>query len=126
MLEWNDQFEYVKNKIIVTFKKLMITEMKVHQAHMHFNAHMLTNVFFGCGIVKFNEKISELKRINEIPKIRKLGLGDKFPRKLLCVQKTRLEVGLIEPNAVIGMLAMRFYVGNKILQGDVSKNNRSA
>ena len=46
-----------------TTKKLMRTDMKEHQAHVHFNACMLTNVF-GCGVVKFNVKqLRELKRI---------------------------------------------------------------
>ena len=54
-IEWNDQCEHVKNKMQVTVRKLMRTEMKVHQACMCFNVHMLTNVFFGCVIVNVNE-----------------------------------------------------------------------
>ena len=77
---------------------------------------------FGCGIVKFNEKqIKELKKNYEISMIRKLGLGDKFPRKLLHMQKKRLGVRLIEPNTVIDVLVLRLHVGNKTLQGAVSK-----
>ena len=48
--------------MIVTIKKSMKTKMKTYQARMHFNMHMLTNVFFGCGIVKFNEKIKRIKK----------------------------------------------------------------
>ena len=47
--------------------------------------------------------------------IRKVGLGDKFPRKLLCVQKSSLGIGLIEPNTVIDMLDIRLCVENKRL-----------
>ena len=62
-------------------KKLMRTEIKTHKVCVCFNVHVLTNVFFGCGIVHFNEEqIKELKRIYEIPMIRKLVLGDNFPR----------------------------------------------
>ena len=53
-LNWNDEFEHVKKKMTVSIKKLMRTEMKTHQAHVHFNMCMLTNVFFGCSIVQFN------------------------------------------------------------------------
>ena len=53
--------------------------------------------------------------------IRKLGLGDNFPRKLLCVQKSYLGIGLIEPNTEIDMLAIKLCIGNKILQGKVYK-----
>ena len=106
----------------VTIKRLMRIEMKTFQVHMNFNAHVLTNVFFGCGIVQFNSKqTKELKIIYDLPMIRKLGLDDNFPRKLLHVQKQRLGIGSIEPNTVIEMLVMRFHVGNKRLQGDVSK-----
>ena len=49
---------------------------------------MLTNMYFGSGVVMFNKKeCEELKKIYEFPLIRKMKLGDKFPRKLLCVRK---------------------------------------
>ena len=54
-----------------------------------------------------------------MPMIRKLSLGDKFPRKLLCVQKTSLEVGLIAPNTKIDTLRTKLWVGNKRLQGEL-------
>ena len=53
--------------------------------------------------------------------ILKLGLGDRFTRKLLHVKKKILEVRLITPNVVINMLAMRLCLCNKILKGDLSK-----
>ena len=78
---------------------------------------MLTNVFFSCGIENFiDTQIKELRRMCELPMIRKLGLGDKFPRKLLHAHKTSLGVGLIALNTVIYMLATRLWVGNKRLQ----------
>ena len=67
--------------------------MRVHQDHVHLNMHAGTYIFFGCGVINFNEKkLRELKRIYEITVIRKLGVGDKFPRKLLRAQKTVLGV----------------------------------
>ena len=100
----------------------MRTEMKMYQAQICFNIHVLTNVFFGCGVVQHNAKqIKELKIIHKLPMIRKLGVCDDFSRKFSHVQKLRLGVGLIEPNTVIYMLATWLHVGNKILQGDVSK-----
>ena len=58
--------------------------------------------------------------MNELPMIRKLGLGYKFPRKLLHVQETSLGVGLIAPNTVIDTLATKLWVGNKRLNGKLS------
>ena len=75
---------------------------------MCFSMHMLTNVFFGCGIANFNDKqIKEIRKMHELPMIQKLGLGDKFSRKLLCVQKTSLGVGLISRNTLIDILSIK-------------------
>ena len=43
--------------------------------------------------------------MRELPMIRKLGLGDKFPRKLLHVKKTELGLGLVEPSIVMEIAA---------------------
>ena len=47
----------------------------------------------------------ELKKICEIPMVKKLGLGCNFPKKLLHAQKSRLGIVLACPNTAIGMLA---------------------
>ena len=58
----------------------------LHQVYLHFNTCMLTNAFFGCGIVSFNKKqYKELKKC-ELNIIRKMGLGDILPIKLLHVK----------------------------------------
>ena len=60
--------------------------MKTNQVHINFNMHVLINFNFGCGVVQFNAKhVNEIKIIYEVPMIRKLGLGNNFIRKLLCV-----------------------------------------
>ena len=67
-------------------KKIKKIDIRMDQLRMRFIMHMLTNVFFGCEIVKFSDKeIKELKKKHKITMIRKLGLGDKFPRNLLHV-----------------------------------------
>ena len=45
-LNWNVHFGYVKNKMQDVVRKLMRTEIRVHQACMCFNVCMLTNVFW--------------------------------------------------------------------------------
>ena len=55
-LNWNDEYEYVRNKLIISSKKIIRIEIRMHQVLMHFNVFMLKNVFFGCGIVKFSDK----------------------------------------------------------------------
>ena len=61
----------------------MINDIKMYEARMNFNIFMLENMFFGCGKVEFNKnQIIELKKMNELPTIRKLGIGDNLRRKL--------------------------------------------
>ena len=93
---------------------MMRSEISAHPSHAYFNTCMLSNLFFGCGIVELQErKIKELKKTHELPMLRKLGLGKYFPRKLLHMKNPALGVGLIEPSEVIDLLAIKFYAGNK-------------
>ena len=93
-LSQKDEFEHVKLKIKRSIKKLITADMKSHQVHLYFNNCMLTNIFFGCGIVSFNKKqCEELKNIFELPTVRKMGLGNNFPRKLLYVKNQHQELG---------------------------------
>ena len=62
-----------------------------------------------------------MKKVHELTLIRKLGLGDNFPRIFLCAQKYLLGIGLIEPSTVIDMVAIIFLAGHKRLQGKSSK-----
>ena len=55
-LSWKDEFEHVKLKIKRSIKKLITADMKSHQVHLYFINCMLTNIFFGRGIVQFNKK----------------------------------------------------------------------
>ena len=67
-------------------KKLMTVCVKLCQVHLCFNIHILINEFFGCGIVKFTKKqCDKLKKTHELPNMPKMGLGNKFPRKVLHV-----------------------------------------
>ena len=72
--------------------------------------------------MSFNKKqCEELKNIFELPTVRKMGLGNNFPRKLLHVKKSALGVGLIEPKTVIDSLALNFHAGNKRSKGELKK-----
>ena len=72
--------------------------------------------------MSFNKKqCEELKKIFELP-VRKMGLGNNFPRKLLYVKKSALGIGLIEPKMVIDSLALNFHAGNKISKGELKRS----
>ena len=50
---------HVKEKMKNYIKNLIKEDIGLHQVCSHFNACVLTNVFFGCGIVSFNKKKCE-------------------------------------------------------------------
>ena len=52
--------------------------------------------------------------------MRKMGLRDNFPRKLLHVKKSALGVGLIEPETEIYCLAIKSHMGNKRSKGELT------
>ena len=62
--------------------------------------------FLDVEFLSLLKKYDKLKKTYELPIIRKMGLGDKFPRKFLHVKKSVLGVGLIEPKTVIYYLAI--------------------
>ena len=75
----------------ISIKKLLTVDMKLHQVHLCVNACTLTNVLSGRRIAKFAKKqCDELKKTCELPIVRKMGLGDNFPRKLLHAKKSAL------------------------------------
>ena len=122
MLEWKDEFSYVKKKMEMSMQKLMGTKMAVCQVHVCFNAHMLTHVFYGCGIVYFNkEQCDVLKKTYEGPLVKKLRLVKTFPRTLLHVRKGELGVGLMEPQTVVDVLACKMHIGNRRSTEDLGR-----
>jgi len=62
-------------------------------------------------------KISEnqekdLKKIHEIPLLRKLKLGEKFLRRVLYARRIAMGVGLIQPYTAITMAMLQLYFSN--------------
>ena len=75
---------------------------------------MLTNILFGCGFINLNEKkVKELKRTYELLIMRKLKLGDRFPRKLLFFLKLALLFGFVSPRTLIDFLLSKTLIGNR-------------
>ena len=64
--------------------------------------------------------ITELKRIYEIPIIKKFRLNRNFPKSLLYARKSFLELGLITPKTTIDILALKGYFENKRVHRNVA------
>ena len=121
-LIWKDEHEHVKVKMANSIKTLMKTEMEIHQARLCLTHICCQMCFFGCGIVQFTKlQTDELRKMCELLMIRKVGLGDNFPQKLLHVRKLALGAGLIEPSIAIDMLALKTHVGDKRNEGTLSE-----
>ena len=55
-LQWKSQFETLQNKVVEEMGKVMNTHLTYQQAGMYYNLYILTNVYFGCGVIKLHEK----------------------------------------------------------------------
>ena len=119
-LSWKYHFIIIREKMIKEIIKLMRIEMTPYQTHAYFNMYMLTSIFFGCTTVELNNKqIIELKRIYEMPIIKKFQLNRNFPKSLLYAWKLFLGLGLISLQTAIDILALKGYFGNKRVHRNV-------
>ena len=72
----------------------------------------MKSAYFGYRIIELTNKQEEILRaIHEEMIAEKIGLGKKFPRRILCVQKTTIGVGLIKPSTAVKMQALKLYIG---------------
>ena len=58
--------------------------------------------------------MQESKLSHQLPIIRKLGLGNKIPWKLLYINKSALGVGAISQRSETDILDIKSYIGNRM------------
>ena len=57
---------------------------------------MFANVYFGRRIIKLHKREeAELEQLHEPTVLKKLGFSVNFPRKVMCVAKEMLSLGLL-------------------------------
>ena len=94
--------------------ELKSAPLNVANAHVCFNMGAISQACFGCGMMILNEKQEEtLMKTTKSMLLRKLGLSEKFPRKILCAQKSQLGVGTMKPSTIITTLALKLCLGHK-------------
>ena len=121
-LKWIYQFEMMKDKMFKSMSKLRSTPLTIGNAHVFFNMCLITQAYFGCGVIHLNpnqEKI--LMKISEGTLLRKVDLSEKFPRKVLCAIKSQLGVGILKPNAILTILSLKLCLGHRRFQDSMSK-----
>jgi len=83
---------------------------------------MLTSVYFRCGITKMHENEElELRKLCEVPFLKKLGYSINFPQNMMYVSKEMLRLGLFLPTTIIAMHRLKLYLGNKRIKPNVSR-----
>ena len=60
-------------------------------------------------------------KISEIVLLVKLGLSEKFPRRIIYTRKSALGVGLLKPSTIVSFLALKLYLGHKRKSDRMSK-----
>ena len=94
--------------------KVMNTYVTYQQAGMYYNLYILTNVYFGCRIIKLHEREElELRRLYEPTILRKLGFSVTFPRNVMYLSKEMLGLGLFLPSTMIATQSLKLFLGNK-------------
>ena len=82
------QFEKLRGKVVDAMGKVMNTLLLHQQSAAHYNLYVLTNMHFGCEIVKLQKQEElELRRLCESTILRKLGFSINFLRKVMRVSK---------------------------------------
>ena len=120
-LQWNHQFKIVHEKMIVSTKKLVNTDLKASLVYLYFHCYIIKNVFFGYGIASFTPpEEEELKKIYEQPILEKLRLGMKFSKCALYIYKKALGISIMTPNTMLAILALKLYFGHTRLQGETN------
>jgi len=121
-LSWKTHFEILRVKVVDGIAKVMRTSLTYQQAVIYYNIYMLTNIYFGCGIIKLsNDEENELRRLYEAPLLSKLGFSVNFPRDVMYVSKEMLGLGFFLPSTMIDMHKLALFVGNKRLKMNVAR-----
>ena len=94
--------------------KLRSTHFSIENACRFANIHLMTQVCFESGVIAFNEKQEEiLKNITESTLLRKLGLREKFLRRMSHAKKTQLGLEIMQPQTILSVLSLKLCLGHK-------------
>ena len=122
MLVWDKQFEMMKEKLCRAMSKLRSTLLSVRNTCVFVNMYLITQVYFGTGVIAINKNQEEiLKKISEPAILRKLGLSEKFPRRILYTKKSQLGVGILQLLTIIAILSLKLYLGHKRSDNNIRK-----
>ena len=109
-------------KMFKVMSKLRSTPITISNIYVYFNMYLITHVYFGCGVISLTPKQEQLlMKISKITLLRKVGLSEKFLRKILYARKLQLGVGILKPSTILTILSLKLYLGHRRNQDDISK-----
>ena len=112
----------MKEKIFKAMSKLRSTPLTISNAYVYFNMYLIIHMYFGYGMISLTPKQEQLlMKISETTLLRKVGLSEKFPRKILYARKLQLGVGILKPSTILTILSLKLYLGHRRNQDDISK-----
>ena len=121
-MRWLSQCAAIEEKLKIAMWRLRQTPITIGNAYVFYNVYLITHVYFGCGIVNLlPQQEKRLMKISESVLLKKLGLGEKFPRDILHMRKSSLGVGLMKPSTTLAFLALQLYLGHARIEDDTAK-----
>ena len=88
--------------------------MPTQLAYIYYNACFMKSVCFRIGIIELSEvQESIMMKTHKSTLINKLGCSKKFLRRILCARKSALGIGIMRPNTIADMLALKLYFRHK-------------
>ena len=74
----------MKENLISSVKKLIITEITTYQAYTFFNMYVTHSIYFGYKVIELiSKQENQIKKIYKVPLIKKLRLSEKFLNKMI-------------------------------------------
>ena len=104
----------MKEKLQDSIAQSKNTLMNTNNEDLYFNMHIITKVYFGCGIIIISDKWEQILTNTHKPTIiSKLGLSQQFVFEILCTRKEVLSIRLLKLSIIIVILATKLYIGYK-------------
>ena len=104
----------MKSNMQSAIRKLNNIVIYPQLTYIFYNTYLIKSIYFGIDIIKLSllqEK--ELMKIYEPTILRKLGLSQKFLRRVLYTRKTAMGVEITKSLTIVDTLLLKLYIGYK-------------
>ena len=97
----------MKDKIMEAMSKLKNNSITISNTYIFYNMYQIKTVYFGYGIFRLLPQQEQiLMKIRKTVLLVKLGLSEKFPRRIIYTKISALGVGLLKLSTIVLFLAL--------------------